>query len=1301
MPRPEGDLGPGDPEITEFAAGLRLLREKAGRPGYRELARRAHFSATTLSDAAGGRRLPTLAVTLAYVNACGGNGVEWEERWRRAVRLTSPVDPTATDGDPLEAPYQGLAAYGPERAGWFFGREELVDDLLRRLARQRLLAVFGASGSGKSSLLRAGLVPAVLTGGVPVPGAEPGAEAPTSPARRVGPESGGRLPPVVLVTTPGPDPLGELAVRLARLTGVPAGALRADLAADPAHLHLAVRQAVGGDADGPELLLVVDQFEEIFTLCRDDDTRSRFVAALLAAVRTPRSRLRVVLGVRADFYGRCAESPDLPAALSGAQVLVGPMTPPQVRDAVVRPAERAGAMVEGALVSTIVAQVADRVGALPMASHALLETWWRRRGSAVTLAGYEAAGGMDGAVAQTAERVWQEFDADQRRTARHVLLRMVELGTGDEPVTGRRLARDELDEGEPLTATVVERLAGARLVTVDDHSVRLAHEALLNAWPRLREWIDEDREGVRTHRRLTQAAVAWQSLDRDPGALLRGLALSRIQAWAGSRPDSLSRAERQFLGDSHRAEEQRLAVRRRRGRIVRATLAGVAVVVTALASVAVVQAGRAADERDRAQHGQLIASARAQMSRDPQLAFLLARQAYRLRPDPLAEAVLRQATLNWRGLSAEPVFGPGNKAAALSRDGRHAVAGTGDGTVRVWHAAEPPTAATALPGSGRDLYAVAISDDGRLVASAHNEPVVRLWDTAEPTRAPILLPGHTGPVRDIRFSPDGTTLASGDADGNVRLWKVTGPPTPRLLPGGGRGAVYTLGWSADGRRLAAGTERAPVRIWDAVDPDRAPVELGDSVDTDELLFSPDGSRIAAGTDGTLRIWSSTGGAPTVLGRLRGVTPTAFSRDGERLITTNGYGVLGFWDTSAPGDPLTLRGHAGAVRAATIRADGHLVSVGEDGTVRSWDTGGPWQPAVAHPHVELAHIARFSPDGRHLASGGITDGQVRITAVAPSPGATTDGGATGNGPVRSGPARVDGDGHGDGDRTGDPVVLAGHAGMVLDLAFAPDGVRLASLDSAGTVRIWDWRTGTPVTTVDAAGSTRLAFAPDSRQVLTSGPGGVRVRDGIDPSAPAGVPLDPGRAVAAFAPDGRRIATGAADGTVSIRPVPPRGQVRNEVVVLGRHEGAVTSVVFSPNGGSVASLGLDSTIRIWPATGGSPTLLAAAGQGAATTRLTYTPDGRHLALLGGEELTGIQLWATAAATEPVTLHPLGPGPLGFAFAPDGERVVTVHSDGSVRTWDCDLCGSVERLLTVAATRLSRQFSPDERRAFLLDR
>ncbi|MBF9129980.1 hypothetical protein I0C86_13560 [Plantactinospora sp. S1510] len=1282
MPRPEGELGPGTPAVIEFAAGLRLLREKAGHPGYRELARRAHFSATTLSEAAGGRRLPTLAVTLAYVAACGGDATEWAEHWRRIAREELPGDGNAgTLGRDDDAPYQGLLAYGPERADWFFGREDVVDDLRRRLAGSRFVALFGASGSGKSSVLRAGLVPSVT-------------------AR---PEQ-----PPVLVLTPGPDPVGELAVHLARLLRVPAGALRADLDTDPTRLHLAVRQLLAGHAAAEaDLWLVVDQFEEIFTLCRDPSARAGFVTALLAATTAPDSRLRVVLGVRADFYGHCVELPELVAALTDAQVLVGPMTAAQVRDAVVRPAERAGAMVEGVLVSTIVAQVADRAGALPFASHVLLEAWRRRRGNAVTLAGYRAAGGVDGAVAQTAERIWQEFDPDRRRAARHVLLRMVEIGIGEdgpgvphrvdrtELPTARRVDRTELDETDALTAGVLERLAEARLVTLDDRSVRLAHEALLDAWPRLRRWLEEDLDGVRVHRQLTQAAAVWRSLRHDPGGLYRGLALSRAQDWADAHPAGLTGPEREFLDASRHADDQRTAVRRRRRRLLGAALAVVVAVVTVLASVAVVQAGQARGQRDLAVRRQLVAAARAQMPRDPQLAFLLARRAFEVRPDAETETVFRQATLNWRGVAARQVFDTRLKNAALTPDGRYVVAAHPEGAVWRWDATTPTRPPVPLPDPGRDMHALAISGDGRWVASGHHHPEVRLWDSADPTRAPILLPGHRGPVLDVRFSPDGRHLATGDGDGVIRIWTLDGAPRARVLPHGGRGGTYSLAWSPNGRRLAAATLAAPARVWDVTDPARPPVELPESTGSaDGLLFSPDGRRVA-GVDNvvaegsTLRLWNVGGGRPLVLGRLRGVLPAVFSPDGRRLVTKNSYGVIAFWDTTGTTEPLPLRGHAGAVCAITLAPDGHLVSVGADGTVRSWDVGGGYHPVITHPHDGLVHAARFSPDGRHLASAGIYDGTVRIWPV-PADGPADRSSAAA--PVDQGSivAPVD------QGSTAAPVVLSGHAGMTMDVAFAPDGTRLASLDSAGTVRVWDWPGGRRLASFEAGPASRLTFGPDGRRLLTSGSDGIRLWEQVDGARPVPVELAPTGSGAAFSPDGARLATGAEDGTVRVRTVGG-----NTVATLSGGTEPVSSVSFSPDGNSVAGLGRDGTIRIWPADGGAATVvLGSAGQGTATTRLAYTPAGRHLAILGGEELTGIQLWAVDGATEPVTLRTLGPGPLGFGFAPDGERIATVHSDGSVRIWTCDVCGPVDRLLAAAGARTSRPFTADERRTFLLD-
>ncbi|WP_290062931.1 helix-turn-helix domain-containing protein, partial [Amycolatopsis solani] len=422
MPRAENPLETDGSALTAFAAGLRALRENAGNPSYRELARRAHFSATTLSDAAGGRRLPSLAVTLAYVRACGGDGDEWERRWRAtAAELTTPAPAAGT------APYRGLAAYDHEDADFFFGRDRLVETLLARIATHRRVIVTGASGSGKTSLLRAGLA-LRLTG------------------------------PVVFTTA-------------RELRRVPEAAS----------------------------LVVVDQCEELFTPGRDDD-RARFAAALRA------DGPRVVLAVRADFADRCA---DLLGA-APARVEVGPMTPDELRQAITGPAARVRCMVETPLLTTAVALAHGRAGALPWLSQALLETWRRRSGNRLTLAGFQAAGEFGALPAAAAEAVFAALGPAGQAVARDLFRRLAD------PLEGLRAVDvDELDD-TPLTADVVGRFVRARVLVRDAHRLRLAHEAVLDAWPRLRDRSDGP---GRTHRELTRAATAWRRHHRDPSLL--------------------------------------------------------------------------------------------------------------------------------------------------------------------------------------------------------------------------------------------------------------------------------------------------------------------------------------------------------------------------------------------------------------------------------------------------------------------------------------------------------------------------------------------------------------------------------------------------------------------------------------------------------------------------------------------------------------------------------------------------------------------------------------------------------------
>lgn len=548
MPRAERPLDDGDSPLLRFAADLRRLRNEAGSPAYRELSRRAHYSATALSDAAGGRRLPSLPVTLAYVAACGGNTTVWERRWRAlAAELADP----APRVDAADTPYVGLAMFQQEDAGRFFGRERLVVELAERVTAQRFVVVVGPSGSGKSSLLRAGLVHHATNNG------------------RRGP---------IVVMTPGPHPLEECAASLATLVaGTPTAVHRA-LRADPRGLHRIVLQAAPA---GGEVLVVVDQFEETFTLCRDQDERERFLTVLTTAAQAPNSRTRIVLGLRADFYAHCTHHPELVKALRDGQVLVGPMTTEELRAAITRPALHAGCRVENALVSRIVADATGRPGVLPLVSHALLETWRRRRGTTLTLAGYDAAGGITQSIARTAEAIHTAFTEAQQRWARQLFVRLVTLGEGTED-TRRRLDRSEVDLAEPFHAMVVERLADARLITLDHDSIEITHEALIRSWPRLHTWLTDDRDGLRVHRRLTEAANTWEALGRDPSALYRGTSLAQADQWAAGGVGILSTREKDFLLASRAAQDHDNAVTRRGTRRVRQLLVLLTVLIVLL-----------------------------------------------------------------------------------------------------------------------------------------------------------------------------------------------------------------------------------------------------------------------------------------------------------------------------------------------------------------------------------------------------------------------------------------------------------------------------------------------------------------------------------------------------------------------------------------------------------------------------------------------------------------------------------------------------------------------------------------------
>ncbi|MEU0137156.1 AAA family ATPase [Streptomyces sp. NPDC006296] len=925
MPRKERPLAEGDGSVLRFAAELRGLRDRAGTPTYRQLASRAHYSVATLSSAAAGHRLPSLEVTLAYVRACGGDPGPWEARWREAAAEAARTGPGPGDEagpDPSgPAPYTGLAAYRPEQSTWFFGRESVVEDLVGRVRDGRFVAVFGASGAGKSSVLRAGLLARLQDGGAHT-----------------------------VLVTPGSSPMEELAVQLARPARTTPGRLYQELVDAPENLHRTLRRIACDAGDEADVFLVVDQFEELFTLCTAPEERALFVAALVHAVRADSSRSRIVLSVRSDFHAHCAEYPDLADLLSGSLITLGAMRPGELHRAITQPAVRSGCRVEGRLLTHLIAQAQGQAGMLPLLSHALLETWKRRRGNVLTLAGFQAAGSIEGALRQTAEEYYDSLDTGRQAAARRLFLRLTALGEGTED-TRRRIDRTEAYSGGE-DAAVVERAAAARLITLDTDTVELTHEALIQSWPRLRRWLHEDREQLRVHRELTLAAETWDRLHHDSGALYRGVRLEAARPLARDEDAGLTAGEKNFLRASlaQEAAEASAATRRRLlGRFVTAAIAALLLVATGTTVLAARANREVLAQRNHAIALNLGAAAAGTSPRSPGLAVQLALVGYRLSPGAAGHDILLSTLMTaWRAHDEEMY------ALDVTPDGRTAVTGGRDRTVRLWDLTTPggPTRTAVLTGHRDAVYAVAVRPDGTVMATAGADRTVRLWDISDPHRPTVLstLRAHTGAVRALAFSPSGTELASGGNDRTTVLWDTHDPvrPVRRDTLRGHTDGVRSVAFDRNGRFLAtAGGDDERVILWDASSPghaNRLAVWRAHAGHTISVAFSPRTDVLATSGDGDhpVRLWQLTGDGPprpgaSLDGQTDVVGSVAFSADGRYLAAGSDDRTSRLWDVSTPARPAlrtVLTGYPTAVLSVHFAGSGHALVTGVfDGTMR--------------------------------------------------------------------------------------------------------------------------------------------------------------------------------------------------------------------------------------------------------------------------------------------------------------------------------------------------------------------------------
>jgi len=1210
-------------------------------------------------------------------------------------------------------PYKGLRAFDEPDAEDFFGRDGLVDEILARLAgggpRGRLVLVVGGSGSGKSSLVRAGLLPRVRQGA-----------------------GGGSERWFVAGMVPGGSPFKELAESLRRVAVVETGGLAGELAASVQGIDRVVRRIV---PEGGELLLVVDQLEELFTLADEAEQRA-FLDGLTHALGVADSRLRVVATLRADFYDRPLRFERFGTAVGDATVPIAAMSAAELEAAIVGPAERVGGRVEPALAAELVGAVLHEPAALPSLQFTLYELAARSSDGNLTLPAYRELGGVDAAIAARAEQLYRSLDDETRDGVRRLFERLVIVDAEGEP-TRRRALRSELapaagpPAGEVLN--VIEVWAQARLLTLDRHpesrapTVEVAHEALLREWPRLRSWLEEDREEILALGHLREAAASWEDLARDPGALYRGARLDTVLQLADRGTRTLPPREREFLDASrterdreHQREADQLKRTARANRRLRAQLVALAialVIALVVGAVAVSQRNRAEREGQVATARELAAAATANLDVDPELSVNLALAAVdRSRAGdgsvlPEAEQALHDAATASRAALRVPGVGG---AVEWSPDGSRVAAADPEGTVDILDAR---TGEPLLSISGHDarVNGIAFSPDGARVGTTGEDGFAKIWDleTGEELHAMESPAGRDAIAPS--FSPDGSLFAAAWLhEGFVRILDLTSGRIVQEIQV--NGSPRSTSFDPSGARIVIALDTAPAVVVDVRSGDE--VLTLDDPGSSGAAWSPDGASIAtAGDDGVARIFDARAGHQrlALLGHRDRVTAVDWSPDSNRVVTASADGTATLWRL-IEGDgqemfTLSAQDTRGGIASVAFSPDGSRVVTGdiEHRATIVWDASiaGDAElanlPAVAHANASAT--AAFTPDGRYLLVGNATGGVTVWDAQTLTNLRTL--GTPASSPSEPPPS---------GDLI-NPPEATGHDVTALDVS--PDGLVAAAITDStqrvggSSLRIWDVETGQEPFHAQPRGFVDdVAWSPDGSRLAISTSNYTADADGeIIGEGSLAIVDRSGREVAflpdeepfvqilaiAFTPDGERL-IGSRSPTLAFDAL--WGQVAIWNWKDGLLERSIDTggdeAVRSPRGDLIVSTPRNyytgsQVAEVWDWATGQH-LRTLAGHSGSVTRAAFGPDGSRVATASTDGT--VRLWDPDTGERQLVLRGHNGRVSSVAFNHDGSRLASMSADGTVRIWALDL----DELIEIAETGLTRSLTDEECRQYL---
>jgi WD40 repeat protein/serine/threonine protein kinase/DNA-binding XRE family transcriptional regulator len=1165
---------------------------------------------------------------------------------------TSSFEKTVPPLTELDNPYKGLRAFTEGDAQDFNGRESLIQQLLIRLGDtgelSRFLTIVGPSGSGKSSVVKAGLIPALRRGALP------------------GSENW-----FIIEMMPGAHPLEELEAALLRVAVNPPSSLIEQFQKDSRGLIRAVRRSLPNDPN-IELVLVIDQFEEVFTLVQDEAERLRFLGLLATAIMEENSRIRVILTMRADFIDRPLGYVDFGELIHQRMEIVLPLTPDELESTIASPAERVGLHLESGLIAAILRDLGDQPGTLPLLQYALTELYEKRAGNTLTRSAYQEIGGVMGALGRRAEEIFSGLNEEGQLIAKQIFLRLVTLGEGVEDTRRRALIYElenlkfgdiDLRKVSKSFKSTLDAFGNARLLSFDRDpgtrgpTVEVAHEAIIREWPRLRDWLEESRTLVRMQRQLSIAASEWMGAHRDASFLLSGTKLAQYEGWTVTSAIALTQHEIDYLNasmtardqremeeaerlqreletvrklaetESSRAELQTRSAKQLRQRAVFLTgaliLAMVAAIIAGIignrnsrlavqneniASTAQAAEALAVKERDHAENEnkfatsrELAAAAISNLEIDPERSILLALQGLSVQHTSEAENALRQSLATSR------------VKLTLKTDA--------------------------------DTNSITFSPDGKHVAAGNVNGFVQIWDVQ--TGQESLSLNVKTLINDVAYTPTGSRLITGDASGYIKIWDITTGILESSFLAHVSG-VENMALSPDGSRLVT-TSSTSIKIWDASNSKKLFTVWDHTANISSVAFSRDGIRLAtASDDGNVIIWDPITGKNifTFSVSSNGCIPNIiFNQDGTRLITSDDCGTIRFWDITAnQGRELFHRNirAGGGLVPLSLNAESSMLAVGNT-SISIWEASTGFDLFVFPNNWEV-FATDFSSDGKFFAAGGSGNAiKVWDTSIP-----------------------------------GEKLVTTAHDGTrVRTVTFSPDSTRLTTIgDDYKGAQVWDFESGHILQVInDPDICCSIAFNQDGTKLVTGSYNGTaKVWDyktgDLLSTQLSGHTAPVLRAV--FNPEGTRVATASRDGTTRIWDA----KSGKELISIKVRGGWVSDIAFSPDGKLLATTSTDTSADngegvVWDATTGKPLFLF--GDDLSTTTaawgLAFSPDGNLLAVAYSDNVARVwDISPMKTQTRPLLVLQ-GHSNLVWdvAFSPDGTRLATADFDGTVKLWD----------------------------------